>query len=83
MSVPVTSNVKAITSGQVPTIDNLPEGYFAFGTIDGANRLFGNPTGNKIEEYVIFRRDVSERTENGKTCLTKNAGKSLNYGKQA
>ncbi len=47
------SNVKRIASGQPPTTSDLKQGEFAFGVVNGLNRLYGNSSGNMVEEYSI------------------------------
>lgn len=48
----LTSNLKYITSGAIPTTTTLPSGNFAFGVIDEKPRLFGNVNG-VINEYGL------------------------------
>lgn len=45
----IPSNVKCITSGQVPTTTNLKNGEFAFGKVDGVAKLYGNVNGVIID----------------------------------
>lgn len=49
----IPSNVKCITSGQVPTTTNLKDGEFAFGKVGGVAKLYGNVNGVIID----FTRD--------------------------
>lgn len=51
----IPSNVKCITSGQVPTTTNLKDGEFAFGKVGGVAKLYGNVNGVIID----FTGDVS------------------------
>lgn len=48
------SNLKVITSGNVPTTSQLANGQFAFGIVDGVARLFGN-VGGTIYEFSLVR----------------------------
>lgn len=50
-TVTLHSNVKAITSGNVPTTANLSENQFAIGPIGGELKLYGN-IGGQIYELV-------------------------------
>lgn len=45
----IPSNVKCITSGQVPTTANLKDGEFAFGKVGGVAKLYGNVNGVIID----------------------------------
>lgn len=45
----IPSNVKCITSGQVPTTTNLKDGEFAFGKVGGVAKLYGNVNGVLID----------------------------------
>lgn len=45
----IPSNVKCITSGQVPTTANLKDGEFAFGKVGGIAKLYGNVNGVIID----------------------------------
>ena len=45
----IPSNVKCITSGQVPTTTNLKDGEFAFGKVGGIAKLYGNVNGVIID----------------------------------
>ncbi len=45
----IPSNVKCITSGQVPTTTNLKDGEFAFGKVGGVDKLYGNVNGVIID----------------------------------
>lgn len=45
----IPSNVKCITSGQVPTTKNLKDGEFAFGKVGGVAKLYGNVNGVIID----------------------------------
>jgi len=44
-NIALTSNLKRITSGNVPTTITLPVGHMAFGMINGSPVLYGNPNG--------------------------------------
>lgn len=52
----IPSNVKCITSGQVPTTTNLKDGEFAFGKVGGVAKLYGNVNGVIID----FTRDSAD-----------------------
>ena len=45
----IPSNVKSITSGQIPTTTNLKDGEFAFGKVGGVAKLYGNVNGVIID----------------------------------
>lgn len=45
----IPSNVKCITSGQVPTTEKLKDGEFAFGKVGGVAKLYGNVNGVIID----------------------------------
>lgn len=45
----IPSNVKCITSGQIPTTTNLKDGEFAFGKVGGVAKLYGNVNGVIID----------------------------------
>lgn len=45
----IPSNVKCITSGQVPTTTKLKDGEFAFGKVGGVAKLYGNVNGVIID----------------------------------
>jgi len=47
----VIGNIKPITTNAVPTTANLKKGEWAYGTIGGKNRMFGNPAGTAIVEF--------------------------------
>lgn len=49
----IPSNVKCITSGQVPTTTNLKDGEFAFGKVGGVAKLYGNVNG-VIIDFTVF-----------------------------
>lgn len=46
--IQIKGNLKLISSGNVPTITNLPKGYCAFGTVQGKASLYGNIDGTEI-----------------------------------
>lgn len=56
------SNLKVITSGDVPTTSQLANGEFAYGIIDGVARLFGN-VGGMVYEFSLVR-SVAGKTGN-------------------
>ena len=56
----IPSNVKCITSGQVPTTANLKDGEFAFGKVGGVAKLYGNVNGVIID----FTGDSSDVPSN-------------------
>lgn len=45
----VQSNLKCITSGNVPTTENLLDGEFAFGNVGGEPKLYGNVNGTIVD----------------------------------
>lgn len=49
MALNLETNVKLITSGNVPTPQTLPNGYLAFGLIDSKPKLYGNVSGAIID----------------------------------
>lgn len=55
----IPSNVKCITSGQVPTTANLKDGEFAFGKVGGIAKLYGNVNGVIIDFTGDGGGDVS------------------------
>lgn len=55
----IPSNVKCITSGQVPTTANLKDGEFAFGKVGGVAKLYGNVNGVIIDFTGDSGGDVS------------------------
>lgn len=48
-STEIVSNLKLITSGNVPTTSNLGNGEFAFGKVGGVAKLYGNVNGVIID----------------------------------
>lgn len=46
--IQIKGNLKLISSGNVPTVSNLPKGYCAFGTVNNKVSLYGNITGSSI-----------------------------------
>lgn len=56
----IPSNVKCITSGQVPTTEKLKDGEFAFGKVGGVAKLYGNVNGVIID----FTGDSGDIPEN-------------------
>ena len=76
MAIQLLSNVKIITSGQMPTPDNLQPGEAAFGklTSDGKYHLFGNSDGEVVDIILSTLEGMSPGTsdlqqvlENGNT----------------
>ena len=45
----IQSNLKCITSGNVPTTENLLDGEFAFGNVGGEPKLYGNVDGTIVD----------------------------------
>lgn len=55
--ITINSNVKLVTSGTAPTLENLKKGEMAFGQENGSLKLWGNPDGNGVvtlEPHVDF-----------------------------
>lgn len=48
-STEIVSNLKLITSGNVPTTSNLGNGELAFGLVDGVAKLYGNVNGTIVD----------------------------------
>lgn len=65
-SVEVVSNLKLITSGNVPTTLNLRNGELAFGLVDGVAKLYGNVNGT-IVDFSDFLRTAPVTSVAGKT----------------
>lgn len=74
-SAEITSNLKLITSGTIPTTSNLANGELAFGLVGGVAKLYGNVNGTimdfacggggggEVWEEVTFTRDRQTDTE--------------------
>ena len=65
-SVEIVSNLKLITSGNVPTTSNLGNGELAFGLVDGVAKLYGNVNGT-IVDFSDFLRTAPVTSVAGKT----------------
>lgn len=65
-SAEVVSNLKLITSGNVPTTLNLGNGELAFGLVDGVAKLYGNVNGT-IVDFSDFLRTAPVTSVAGKT----------------
>lgn len=50
-SAEITSNLKLITSGTIPTTSNLANGELAFGLVGGVAKLYGNVNG-AITDFI-------------------------------
>lgn len=48
-SAEITSNLKLITSGTIPTTSNLANGELAFGLVGGVAKLYGNVNGTIMD----------------------------------
>lgn len=46
--ITINSNVKLVTSGTAPTLENLKKGEMAFGQENGSLKLWGNPDGKNV-----------------------------------
>lgn len=55
----VQSNLKCITSGNVPTTENLLDGEFAFGNVGGEPKLYGNVDGMIVDFSGNITIDVN------------------------
>lgn len=78
-STEIVSNLKLITSGNVPTTSNLGNGELAFGLVGGVVKLYGNVNGTIV--------DFSNFVEAGGgtpyvTTISSWSGSSGNYYKQ-
>lgn len=84
------SNLKVITSGNVPTTSELANGEFAFGIVDGVARLFGN-VGGTIYEFSLVRSvagktgavDLDAADVGAEPAFTKNTAFNKNFGTAA
>lgn len=65
-SAEIVSNLKLITSGNVPTTSNLGNGELAFGLVDGVAKLYGNVNGT-IVDFSDFLRTAPVTSVAGKT----------------
>lgn len=65
-STEIVSNLKLITSGNVPTTSNLGNGELAFGLVDGVAKLYGNVNGT-IVDFSDFLRTAPVTSVAGKT----------------
>lgn len=61
----IVSNLKLITSGNVPTTSNLGNGELAFGLVDGVAKLYGNVNGT-IVDFSDFLRTAPVTSVAGK-----------------
>lgn len=71
-SAEIVSNLKLITSGNVPTTSNLGNGELAFGLVGGVAKLYGNVNGT-IVDFSNFLRTapvLSVNTKTGNVVLT-------------
>lgn len=65
-SAEIVSNLKLITSGNVPTTSNLGNGELAFGLVGGVAKLYGNVNGT-IVDVSDFLRTAPVTSVAGKT----------------
>lgn len=65
-SAEIVSNLKLITSGNVPTTSNLGNGELAFGLVGGVAKLYGNVNGT-IVDFSDFLRTAPVTSVAGKT----------------
>lgn len=65
-SAEIVSNLKLITSGNVPTTSNLGNGELAFGLVDGVAKLYGNVNGT-IVDFSNFLKVAPVTSVAGKT----------------
>lgn len=65
-SAEIVSNLKLITSGNVPTTSNLGNGELAFGLVDGVAKLYGNVNGT-IVDFSNFLQTAPVTSVAGKT----------------
>lgn len=56
-SAEITSNLKLITSGTIPTTSNLANGELAFGLVGGVAKLYGNVNGT-IMDFALSEEQV-------------------------
>lgn len=57
-SAEIVSNLKLITSGNVPTTSNLGNGELAFGLVDGVAKLYGNVNGTIVDFSGVITIDA-------------------------
>lgn len=67
-SAEIISNLKLITSGNVPTTSNLGNGELAFGLVGGVAKLYGNVNGT-IVDFSDFLRTAPVTSVAGKTGI--------------
>ena len=65
-SAEIVSNLKLITSGNVPTTSNLGNGELAFGLVGGVAKLYGNVNGT-IVDFSDFLQTAPVTSVAGKT----------------
>lgn len=67
------SNLKQITSGQVPTTSNLANGEMAFGLVGGVAKLYGNMNGTIVDfsNFLTSAPVTSVNNKTGAVSLTK------------
>lgn len=65
-STEIVSNLKLITSGNVPTMSNLGNGELAFGLVGGVAKLYGNVNGT-IVDFSDFLKVAPVTSVAGKT----------------
>lgn len=65
-SAEIVSNLKLITSGNVPTTSNLGNGELAFGLVGGVAKLYGNVNGT-IVDFFDFLKVAPVTSVAGKT----------------
>lgn len=74
-SAEIVSNLKLITSGNVPTTSNLGNGELAFGLVGGVAKLYGNVNGtivnfsNFVEALAYDIHKDFSADGNGKVCI--------------
>lgn len=73
----VQSNLKCITSGNVPTTENLLDGEFAFGNVGGEPKLYGNVDGTIVDFSGDIPANINTFTE-VHDVLTLTASDTLN-----
>ena len=78
-SIELTSNLKQITSGKVPTTANLANGELAFGVINGVAKLYGNVNGT-IVDFSDFLKTAPVTSVNSKTGVVTLTKSDLGLG---
>ena len=78
-SIELTSNLKQITSGNVPTTANLANGELAFGVINGVAKLYGNVNGT-IVDFSDFLKTAPVTSVNSKTGVVTLTKSDLGLG---